>query len=64
MRSRGCDSRASTRGEFLGYAPSGKRVDWMDAALFTVGEDGRIADLWVLGDVFGLMSQLRANAEK
>ncbi len=36
----------------------------MDAALFTVGEDGRIADLWVLGDVFGLMSQLRANAEK
>jgi steroid delta-isomerase-like uncharacterized protein len=52
------------RGEFLGYAPSGKRVDWLGAALFTLGEDGRIADLWVLGDVSGLMSQLRANAEK
>ena len=52
------------RGEFLGYAPSGKRVEWMGAALFTVGDDGRIADLWVLGDIPGLMAQLQTNAAR
>jgi predicted ester cyclase len=49
-------------GEFLGHAPSGKRVEWMGAALFTVGDDGRISDLWVLGDLHALPAQLRANA--
>jgi steroid delta-isomerase-like uncharacterized protein len=49
-------------GEFLGYAPSGKQVEWMGAALFTAGKDGRIADLWVLGDVQALTSQLQTNA--
>jgi predicted ester cyclase len=50
-------------GEFLGYAPSGKRIEWMGAALFTAAKDGRIADLWVLGDIQALTSQLRVNAE-
>ncbi len=45
-------------GELLGYAPTGKRVEWMGAALFTAGEDGRLADLWVLGDVSALRTQL------
>ena len=49
-------------GPFLGYGPSGKRVEWMGAALFTMSDGGQIADLWVLGDVHGLLAQLRANA--
>jgi predicted ester cyclase len=49
-------------GEFLGYPPSGKRVEWAGAALFTAARDGRIADVWVLGDIQALTSQLQANA--
>lgn len=49
-------------GEFLGYAPSHKRVEWIGAALFTTGDDGRISDLWVLGDTQALTTQLDANA--
>jgi steroid delta-isomerase-like uncharacterized protein len=49
-------------GEFLGYAPSNKRVEWMGAALFTAANDGRIADVWVLGDIQALTSRLQANA--
>lgn len=48
-------------GEFLGYAPTHKTVHWAGAALFTV-ENNRITDLWVLGDVHGLSSQLAQNA--
>jgi predicted ester cyclase len=50
------------RGPFLGFAPTGRRVDWLGAALFTLKGD-KIADLWVLGDLDGLREQLRRNAE-
>jgi len=50
------------RGPFLGFAPTGCRVDWTGAALFGLIGD-KIADLWVLGDVEGLREQLRRNAE-
>lgn len=49
------------RNELLGFAPTGKRVEWAGAALFTV-VGGKIKDLWVLGDVHGLLEQLRKNA--
>ncbi len=48
---------------FLGFEPTGERVEWVGAALFTF-RDGRIADLWVLGDVHGLLQQLEANAKR
>jgi predicted ester cyclase len=49
------------RGEFFGYAPTSRRVQWAGAAVF--GFDGdRISDLWVLGDVHGLLEQLASNA--
>jgi steroid delta-isomerase-like uncharacterized protein len=48
-------------GPFLGFAPSGKRVAWQGAALFAF-RAGRIADLWVLGDLAALEAQLRENA--
>lgn len=50
------------RGPFMGFAPTGKRVEWAGAALFTL-RDGKIADLWVLGDVAGLHELLRRQAE-
>ena len=49
------------RGPFLGFEPTGRTVAWEGAALFTI-RDGRIADLWVLGDVHGLRERLRADA--
>ena len=45
--------------EFLGYPPTGKTLTWAGAALFTIKDD-RIAELWVLGDLHGLIDQLSA----
>lgn len=50
------------RGELLGRAATGKRVRWAGAAVFTFRGE-RIADLWVLGDLYGLERQLDARAE-
>ena len=46
------------RGELFGYAATGKPVEWAGAALFTFSED-LIAELWVLGDIYGLLEILR-----
>lgn len=48
-------------GEFRGYPPTRKVVSWHGAALFTF-RGGLILDLWVLGDLAGLDTVLRANA--
>ena len=45
------------RSELLGVAATGRTVSWSGAAFFTVA-DGRIAGLWVLGDLDGLRRQL------
>jgi steroid delta-isomerase-like uncharacterized protein len=45
-------------GAFYGAAPTGRRVSWSGAAFFDFADDGRIAALWVLGDVDGLKAQL------
>ena len=45
------------RGELLGRAPTGRRIEYAGVAMFTM--DGRrIAKVWVLGDLWGLMQQL------
>ena len=49
------------RGELFGFPPTGMSVSWAGAAVFAFAE-GRITSLWVLGDVHGLLEQLRANA--
>lgn len=46
------------RGPLLGVEATGRRVSWAGAAFFTFS-GGRIADLWVLGDLYGLADQLR-----
>ena len=48
------------RGPFMGYKPSGKRVQWTGCALFTF-RDEKVSDLWVLGDLKGLEDQLKRN---
>ena len=49
-------------GPFMGFAPTGRPVEWAGAALFRL-KGGKIADLWVLGDVNGLRELLQRNAE-
>ena len=49
------------RGEFFGVAPSGNMVRWAGAAFFRIA-DGRIAELWVLGDVDSIKQQLGGGA--
>ncbi|HEV2385914.1 MAG TPA: ester cyclase [Candidatus Acidoferrales bacterium] len=46
------------RGEIFGVAPTGRRVRYSGAGLFHL-RGGRIADAWVLGDLAGLLLQLR-----
>jgi predicted ester cyclase len=49
------------RGELFGFQPTGKPVEWAGATLFTFSRR-QIADLWVLGDVHGLLRLLEQNA--
>jgi steroid delta-isomerase-like uncharacterized protein len=45
------------RGKFFGVAATGRAVHWSGAAFFAM-RGGRIASLWVLGDIDGLKRQL------
>lgn len=45
------------RGSLLGVAPTGRRVRYAGVADFRF-RDGRIAGVWVLGDIHGLLRQL------
>ncbi|HYJ66686.1 MAG TPA: ester cyclase [Nocardioidaceae bacterium] len=45
------------RGPLLGVPATGRRVSWAGVAFFTFTDD-LIGDLWVLGDLDGLKSQL------
>jgi steroid delta-isomerase-like uncharacterized protein len=46
------------RGEIFGLAPTGRRVRYSGVGIFHL-RDGRIFDAWVLGDLAGLLLQLR-----
>lgn len=48
------------KGDFFDYRPTLMRVEWAGAALFAFDQE-KIADLWVLGDVHGLLEQLARN---
>ena len=47
------------QGEVFGIAATGKRIEYSGAALFSFRGD-RIASVWVLGDIHGLLQQLAA----
>jgi predicted ester cyclase len=49
------------RGEFFGYRPASKPVEWLGSALFSFDGE-KVADSWVLGDVHGSLQLLEKNA--
>lgn len=48
------------RRELFGVPPSGRHVWWYGAPIFTF-DGGLIRDLWVLGDIHGLVARLRGE---
>jgi predicted ester cyclase len=46
------------RKELLGVAATGMHVWWYGVPIFTFG-DGKVRDLWVLGDLHGLLGRLQ-----
>jgi len=46
------------RAELLGYQPTGRHVWWYGTPLFTFDGE-KVRDLWVLGDVHGLIGRLK-----
>ncbi|MBI2814596.1 MAG: ester cyclase [Opitutae bacterium] len=49
------------RGVFRGYPPTQHEISWKGAAYFRF-RAGRIASLWVLGDLWSLEEMLKRNA--
>lgn len=47
------------RGELFGIPPTGKKIEYAGAAVFTIA-DRKIVDVWVLGDIHGLLEQIRS----
>ncbi|MEM9329350.1 MAG: ester cyclase [Bacteroidota bacterium] len=45
-------------GEILGVAPTHRKIAYWGSAIFTF-LDGKIMDVWVLGDIYGLLKQLQ-----
>jgi steroid delta-isomerase-like uncharacterized protein len=52
--------RGTHRGEILGVAATGRQVEYAGAAVFAFRKD-HIAGLWVLGDLHGLLAQLKGS---
>jgi predicted ester cyclase len=52
--------RGTHRGEIFGIAPTGRLIRYAGAAVFKFRGD-LIVEVWVLGDVYGLISQLGAK---
>ncbi|MFV1961164.1 MAG: ester cyclase [Acidimicrobiia bacterium] len=48
-------------GEVFGVPPTGRHFEYAGAAVFTIG-DSRILEVWVLGDIYGLIRQLEPDA--
>ncbi|MFR9789540.1 ester cyclase [Streptomyces sp. MB22_4] len=55
--------RATHTGDFLGIAPTGRRVTMTGMTLFRFAPDGKIAETWWQHDQLGLMQQLGALDE-
>ncbi|MER8530913.1 ester cyclase [Mesorhizobium sp. M1272] len=51
------------RRPLFGRAPTGRHVWWYGMPIFTF-EDGKVRDLWVLGDIHGLISRIDGIAHE
>jgi len=47
--------------EFFGIEATGQEIKWAGAAFFTIS-DGRISELWVLGDIDSVKQQLGSTS--
>ena len=50
-------ARGTSRGEFLGVAPTGRSIECTGISMYRV-ENGRIAELWETRDTLGILHQL------
>ena len=53
--------RGTHRASFFGVEATGREISWSGAAFFTLA-GGKIAKLWVLGDIDAVRQQLGASA--
>jgi predicted ester cyclase len=51
------------RKTLFGCAPTGRHVGWDGAPIFTFEAD-KVRDLWVLGDIHGLLGRMREDLAK
>jgi predicted ester cyclase len=51
--------QATHKGEFLGVAPTGKKISQAGISIFRIA-GGKITEIWTVSDIFGLMQQLGA----
>ena len=51
------------RAELLGYQPTGRHVWWYGTPFFTF-DGAKVRDLWLLGDVHGLIGRLKAPTDE
>ncbi|MGH2382419.1 MAG: ester cyclase [Candidatus Limnocylindria bacterium] len=56
-----CRVSGTHRGEFLGYAPTGRRVEWTAIHIWRVSE-GRLAERWSQADMLRIVEQLKGKA--
>ena len=50
------------QGELFGYAPTHGKIKWEGVAAFTF-ENGKISEIWVLGDLHNVIKQLARYLE-
>jgi len=48
------------REAMFGHPPTGKHVGWQGTPIFTFDGE-KVRDLWVLGDIYGLLGQIRTG---
>jgi predicted ester cyclase len=46
------------RRTLFGIEPTNRRIEWQGAPLFTF-DGSKVQDLWVLGDIYGLVSRMK-----
>ncbi|WP_249780598.1 ester cyclase [Bradyrhizobium sp. dw_78] len=51
------------RQPLFGCAPTGQDVGWDGVPIFTF-DGGKVRDLWVLGDIYGLLSRMQGDLVK
>lgn len=51
------------QGKLFGIEPTNKKIEYLGSAIFSFF-NGKIIDVWVLGDIYGLINQLAGDLSK